>query len=161
MRPEAAEALAHRYHTEIADVVAGANLLPHNPGVIAEIMAPDFVVHLNSQEIRGMEGLEQLTSIQRTAFPDARITHHETVVADDRVVIRWSTDATHMGQFGDVHATGKQIHLEGLDLFHLRGGSKWVSSLRQTRLRKWVLSPVLLTTAGPLPKIITSGNLIL
>jgi predicted ester cyclase len=122
MRPEAAEALAHRYHTEIADVVAGANLLPHNPGVIAEIMAPDFVVHLNSQEIRGMEGLEQLTSIQRTAFPDARITHHETVVADDRVVIRWSTDATHMGQFGDVHATGKRIHLEGLDLFHLRGG---------------------------------------
>ncbi len=122
MTPQQAEALAHRYHTSVAEVVVGTDVLALNPTVIDEIMASDFVMHLNGQEIRRMAEVYELGNVQRTALPDARITHHEAIVAGDRVVIRWSSEGTHRGPFGDVPATGKRIHFEGIDLFHLRDG---------------------------------------
>jgi predicted ester cyclase len=122
MTPQEAEALAHRWHTAFADVVVGTVVHPCNPAVINEILTTDFVVHWNGEEMRGSEQANQLATIQRTAFPDGRITHHETIVVGDRVAVRWTTEATHQGALDNIPPTGKPIHCEGLDLFHLRDG---------------------------------------
>ena len=114
MAAEQNEAVAHRWHLEV--VQAG------NLAVADEILAPDCVVHANAQEVRGVDGAKQLAAAIHTAFPDAQITHHEALVSGDRVAIRWTTDATHQGEYFGVPPSGKRVHIEGLDLFHLRGG---------------------------------------
>ncbi len=114
MSPEDTEAIAHRWHLEV--VQAG------KLDVADEILAPDCVVHINGQEMCGLDAANQLANAVRTAFPDSQLTHHEAVVAGNRVAIRWTNDATHQGDYLGVPATGKRIHSEGLDLFHLQGG---------------------------------------
>jgi predicted ester cyclase len=114
MTADQTEAVAHRWHLEVVQAGQFA--------VADQILAPNVVIHANGQEIRGIEGAKQLATAIHTAFPDAQITHHEALVSGDRVAIRWSTDATHQGEYFGVAPTGKQVHLEGLDLFHFQGG---------------------------------------
>lgn len=116
------EALAHRFHTTFSSVVAGSEVLPRNPLATDEILAADFVGHVNGQELRGIEAWRQTANAYQIALPDARLTHHETVVAGNRVVIRYSGEATQTGPLGDIPASGKSVSWEGLDLFHLRDG---------------------------------------
>ncbi len=112
MTPEETEALAHRWHMDLFQVGKLA--------VADEILTPDFVAHANGQDFQGVEGAKQLATLIRTAFPDLEITHHEAIVAGDRVAIRWTSESTHQGDYLGVPPTGKPIHLEGLDLFHLQ-----------------------------------------
>src|SRR5919202_1607083 len=114
MTPEEAEAVAHRWHLEV--VQAG------QLGLADEILAPDFVAHVNGRDVRGADGAKQLATALRTATPDMQITHHEALVSGDRVAIRWSSEGTHQGDYFGVPPTGKRLHIEGLDLLHLRGG---------------------------------------
>ncbi len=44
------------------------------------------------------------------------------MLTSNRVAIRWTTDATHQGEYCGVAPTGKRVHLEGLDFFHFQGG---------------------------------------
>ena len=113
MTADQTEAVAHRWHLEV--VQAGQY------AVADQILAPNVVIHANGQEIRGIEGAKQLATAIHTAFPDAQITHHEALVSGDRVAIRWSTDATHQGEYFGVAPTGKRVHLAGLDFFHFQG----------------------------------------
>jgi steroid delta-isomerase-like uncharacterized protein len=114
MTPEETEAVAHRWHLE---VVQASKL-----EVAAEILTPDVVVHANGQEVRGVEGAQQLATAIHTAFPDLQITHHEALVAGNRVAIRWTCNATHQGDYFGLPASGQRIHLEGLDFFHFQAG---------------------------------------
>ncbi len=114
MTMEATEVLAHRWHM---DLVQAGNL-----AVADEILTSDFIAHVNGQEVRGVDGAKQLATMLRTAFPDLAITHHEAIVAGNRVAIRWSSESTHQGAYLGVPPSGKPIHLEGLDLLHLQDG---------------------------------------
>jgi steroid delta-isomerase-like uncharacterized protein len=114
MTPQATEALAHRWHM---DLVQAGNL-----AVADEILAPDFVAHVNDREIRGAAGAKQLATQLRTAFPDVQITHRESLVSGDRVAILWTSDSTHRGDYFGVPPSGKRIHLQGIDLFHFQDG---------------------------------------
>ncbi len=149
MTTEETEALAHRWHM---DLFQAGNL-----EVADEILTPDFVVHVNGQEFRGVDGAKQLAILLWTAFPDLQITHHEAIVAGNRVAIRWTSESTHHGEYLGVPPTGKRIHLEGIDLVHLQDGKisavwvaydnlgalqQWESSLRLARPRgKWGPNP--------------------
>lgn len=114
MTPEAAEALTHRWHLE---AVQEGKL-----DVADEILTPECVIHANATEVRGLAGAKHLAAALHTAFSDLRITHHEALVAGDRVAIRWTSDGTHDGDYFGVPASGRRVHLEGLDLFHMQGG---------------------------------------
>ena len=114
MTPEEREALAHRWHMDLTQ--------KGNLAAADEILTSDFVSHVNGQDMPGVEGAKQLATALRTAFPDLRITHHEAIVSGNRVAIRWTSDATHQGDYFGVPPTGKQVHVEGLDLFHIRDG---------------------------------------
>ena len=114
MTPEETEALAHRWHMDLTQ--------KGNLGVADEILTRDFVTHVNGQDMPGAEGAKQLATAIRTAFPDVRISHHEAIVSGNRVAIRWTSDGTHQGDYFGVPPTGKPIHVEGIDLFHIQDG---------------------------------------
>ena len=108
--------------TADARTAATSARTPARLALAAEILAPDCVLHVNGQELRGLDAAKQVASAIQTAFPDAQITHHDAIVAGNRVAIRWTSDATHQGEYVGVPASGKRVHIEGLDWFHLQGG---------------------------------------
>jgi steroid delta-isomerase-like uncharacterized protein len=114
MTTDEIEAVAHRWHLE---VVQSGKL-----DVADAILTPDVVVHANGQEVRGLDAVKQLASAFPVAFPDLQITHHEVVVAGNRVTIRWTAEATHQGDYFGMPPSGQRVHFEGLDFCHFRDG---------------------------------------
>ena len=114
MTPEETVAVANRWHLDL--IQAG------NVAQAGDILTPDVVVYANGQEVRGLANVTQLAIGLRAAVPDIEFTHDETLVAGDRVVIRWPNAGMHLGPSFGVPASGKRLRFTGLDLVHLRDG---------------------------------------
>ena len=104
-----------------------------NLDVLDELIAPDYVTHdpLVPPDLPpGPEGVRQLVSMYRSAFPDVRLTVEDQVAEGDKVVTRWSGRGTHDGDFVGVPATGKQGTTTGISLERISGGKiaeTWVN----------------------------------
>ncbi len=111
------EALAHRFHMDIFQ--------EGRMEVADEILSTDFVNHFpgNPPEMRrGPEGVKRLAEAIRGAFPDAKITHHETITEGDKVTLRWSMTGTQDGEMFGVPPTGKSVNITGIDIFRIASG---------------------------------------
>ncbi len=111
------EARAHRFHM---DLFQQGNLQ-----VADELVAPEFVIHcpgLPPELQRGPEGAKRYATMIRTGFPDLQLTHDQTVIAGDTVVIRWSARGTHQGEVMGVAPTGRPMTITGIDIFRLAEG---------------------------------------
>ena len=80
-----------------------------------DLVAVDFVEldPLPGQQ-QGREGLKQVISAFRTAFPDIRWVIEEMVAEGDKVFSRFTWHGTHRGEFFGVPATGRQISVMGM-----------------------------------------------
>jgi predicted ester cyclase len=58
----------------------------------------------------------------RTAFPDIRITIHETLAQGDKVVARWSAKMTHSGSFLGFAPTGREAQITGTSIQRIVDG---------------------------------------
>jgi steroid delta-isomerase-like uncharacterized protein len=58
----------------------------------------------------------------RRAFPDYRDTVHDIVAEGDKVVVRWTLNGTHEGDFLGTQATGKRVTTSGISIFRLADG---------------------------------------
>jgi steroid delta-isomerase-like uncharacterized protein len=89
-----------------------------------EFLAPDFV---EREELppgipRGREGVIQLTSMLRSAFPDLQATIDDIIAEGDKVVIRQTWTGTHQGEFMGVPPTGKSVSIGVIDIIRVDGG---------------------------------------
>ena len=61
------------------------------------------------------------------AFPDARLTVHDELKAEDWVVQEFTFAGTHndtqSGPAGDIPATGRRLDARGVQLLHVQGGA--------------------------------------
>ena len=114
MTPTNPDVLAHRWHMDL--------FVKGDLRAAEDFVSSDCVAHLFGREFAGAEGARQLATLLRTAFPDIRITHHETIVAGDRIAIRWTGEGTHRGDYLGVPPSGKPIRIDGIDVMHLRDG---------------------------------------
>jgi steroid delta-isomerase-like uncharacterized protein len=58
----------------------------------------------------------------RGAFPDLRFTLEDILAEGDRVMDRWTMQATHLGEFLGIAATGRQVSLQGIDILRVVEG---------------------------------------
>ena len=72
-------------------------------------LATDDVVLHSATEEHGIAAYAAMTERIRTAFPDMRFTIEDLLACDDRVVVRWTMDATHGGPLAGIPATGKRV----------------------------------------------------
>jgi steroid delta-isomerase-like uncharacterized protein len=98
-----------------------------NRGDIAvadETFAPECVIHITGSPDPNLsvDGFKQMVAGLLAAFPDLHFTIEDQIVAGDKVSTRWSADATNTGPFGDVPATGRRVHVDGLILDRLENG---------------------------------------
>jgi steroid delta-isomerase-like uncharacterized protein len=95
-----------------------------NTGLVDNFLAPDFV---EREELppgipRDREGVKQLTTIFRSAFPDFKVTIDDIVAEGDKVVIRATWSGTQRGEFMGVPPTGKSISIGVIDIIRIAEG---------------------------------------
>ena len=84
----------------------------------AEIFAPDYV-EITSQPVPpGPEGQRQLFEATIAGFPDLHIALDDLIEEGNRVVARWTMTGTHQGEFNGISATGKQVEVMGISIWH-------------------------------------------
>lgn len=98
-----------------------------NRGDIAvadETFAPDCVIHITGSPDPSLsvQGFKQMVAGLLTAFPDLHFTIEDQIVTGDKVGTRWTADGTNTGAFGEVPATGRRVHVDGLILDRVENG---------------------------------------
>ena len=116
MSLEENKALIRRFYEEVWN--------KGNIAVVDDIFAPDYVRHDLRPGIApsGPEGQKAIARLFRAAFPDTRMTLDLLIAEGDLVMGRWTTRATHTGEWGGVPPTGKQAVFTGVNIFRIAGG---------------------------------------
>src|SRR5260221_2253457 len=70
----------------------------------------------------GPEVIKQDATAYRKAFRIDSLTRDQEVAEADYVVHHWTFTATHIGDLGDIHPTGRQVSVSGINLFRVQGG---------------------------------------
>lgn len=68
------------------------------------------------------EGVRQLVTAFRTAFPDLQFTIQDQVADGNRVVTRKTLTGVHRGEFMGIPATGSRIEVEVIDVLRVDDG---------------------------------------
>jgi steroid delta-isomerase-like uncharacterized protein len=88
-----------------------------------QYFAPDYIHHGPQDTMhRGAEGVKQLLSSLRTAFPDLHFTIENLVCQGDQAVIRWSFRGTNRGEFMGVKASNKPVMFFGTSISRTLNG---------------------------------------
>ena len=93
-----------------------------NLHLLDEIAVPDYDEHdpLPGQGT-GREGLKQRVQMLRNAF-QPQFAVEDVIAEDDKVVVRWTSHGTHVGEFMGLPPTGRSYTIAGIDVHALRDG---------------------------------------
>src|SRR5438105_3694464 len=92
--------------------------------VLDQLIGPEYVLHgaADPNLPRGPAGAKQLTAAFRAPFPDLRATIEDLIAEGDKVVCRWTAQATHEGEFAGVPATHKPVTFSGIEIVRIADG---------------------------------------
>ena len=82
-----------------------------NLDAAAELFAPDYA-----------EAAKQEAADFRQGFPDVVSTIEDLIAEGDKVVARWTSQATHQGDYMGVPPTGKEVEFTGISVYRMEGG---------------------------------------
>ena len=103
-----------------------------NFDVLGDLLAPDYAIEdAPPGTAAGAEGVRQIVTMFRGAFPDLRITLDELVAEGDSVAARSTARGTHRGASMGIEPTGRSISMPTLTLVHMRNGrlvASWVKN---------------------------------
>ena len=124
-----------------------------NTDIFDEIMSPDFYVrglHVKDMppaEQRGPESFKAATIAWHVSFPDGQVTLDEMVAEGDTVIVRWTFQGTHLGEFAGLAPTHRQITYSGINGFRIANGKLAEAWDMWDRLTLWQQLGVLPETA--------------
>ncbi|HEX6491703.1 MAG TPA: ester cyclase [Gaiellaceae bacterium] len=100
----------------------------HDEAAIRELNSENAVFEAPGEvKIQGREPATQYAMAWLNAFPDARITVHNELVAGDWVVQEFTFSGTHEGTLvspaGEIPATHKQLNGRGVQIFRVEGAA--------------------------------------
>ncbi len=87
---------------DVADEIFSANYVGHDPTL--------------PEDMHGPEAFKQFVALYRSAFPDLHITIDDQFAEGDKVVTRFTSRGTHLGDFVGLAPTGKQSTTEGMSI---------------------------------------------
>ena len=94
-----------------------------NLAAVDELVAPDIIDHNAFPGLTpGSEGVKQIASILRAAFPDIHYTLEDEIAEGDKAVVRDTMRGTHRGEFMGIAPTGKQVTVGGMDITRWSNG---------------------------------------
>lgn len=95
-----------------------------NLKVIDELVADNFIDHLgrDPRMSAGKASWHQGMAMTRTAFPDLQVTLEDLIAKGDKVWAYIVMRGTHKGDFMGMKPTGKEIEINGIDIFRFVNG---------------------------------------
>jgi steroid delta-isomerase-like uncharacterized protein len=104
-----------------------------NLAAIDELYAPTYVDHDPANPgVQGHDGVRQLVTTYRRAFPDLQFTVEEQIAEGDMVVTRWTARGTYRGELQGRPAAGKQITVPGIGIARIvdsKDGEDWMYTM--------------------------------
>jgi steroid delta-isomerase-like uncharacterized protein len=94
----------------------------HNPALVDELCAPDFVFHQGSRTIHGLSAYQHFLAPFFTAFPDAQFTTEELIAEGDTVAVRRTFRGTHTGSLMGIPSTGRQVAISDMAMLRVANG---------------------------------------
>lgn len=96
----------------------------HNIGLADQLVASNYVGHdpATPGDIRGIEGFKKFFHTYSSAFPDQRFTIEDLIAEGDRVVTRWTVEATHRGELQGIQPTQKRVRVTGVIVSRIEQG---------------------------------------
>jgi steroid delta-isomerase-like uncharacterized protein len=123
MSTEENKALVRRWFAAFSsgDVAAvddlfAANVVDHSPAV--------------PNQAPGREGIKQIVTSFRAAYPDLAFTVEDQIADGDKVASRWIARGTNTGTFMGMPPTGKQVTIQGMLIVRVAGSEmveSWVN----------------------------------
>jgi steroid delta-isomerase-like uncharacterized protein len=89
---------------------------------IADIVADDFVYHMELEEIHGAEEYNEYLERLYDAFPDFSVTFEEIIAEGDLVAVRYTGSGTHEGEYKGIQPTGEKVTLSGMRIVRVEDG---------------------------------------
>jgi predicted ester cyclase len=87
--------------------------------VADDIVAPHHMHHIGEDVRHGPEGVRQMVSYLRAAFPDLHFVLEDLLSDADRVAVRWTATGTQTGPFFELQPTGRHARWTGMDMVRL------------------------------------------
>jgi steroid delta-isomerase-like uncharacterized protein len=93
----------------------------HNLAALDELFSPDFVDHSGMTDPPTLEGSRRFFSMMFAAFPDMRFVIRQQIAEGDKVLTHKTLQATQLGPFMGIPATGKAVAVDVMDIFTVAG----------------------------------------
>lgn len=107
----------HTFKRFVTEFINGGN-----EQVLEDLVHQDYLYRGPGQEVRGKDGLIQLFRTYRDAFPDLAVTTHDLMADSHKVVMDFSLQGTHRGDFMGMPATGNRFCIRGLIVSRFKAG---------------------------------------
>ena len=95
-----------------------------------ELLAEEYVRHdANLPEVVGPRAQRDFLAGLFMAFPDLNLQPERLIAQENLVVVHFTVQATHRGEFMGIPATGREIMIQAVDIFRLLGdkiAEQWV-----------------------------------
>lgn len=101
--------------------------------LVEQLVSPDCVTHdpaAPGHVIKGLDGIKDLVSMYRNAFPDTEFEISDLILEGNKVAARITASGTHKGALMGIPPTGKRVSVAGISITHFRDGKQiesWVS----------------------------------
>src|SRR5689334_13376477 len=89
---------------------------------IAELLAPDAVLHEGGTDSVGPEGFYAFFDRLNAAFSQFCVTVHDTFAEGDRTCVRWTCSCKHTGDALGFPATHKTVQVTGISILRVADG---------------------------------------
>jgi steroid delta-isomerase-like uncharacterized protein len=114
---------------ELVQVVFSEVWSKGNVDLIDELYATDFVGHFPAETFHGLEGIRTHVITHRTAFPDWTEEIEDLMADQDRVVARFRSRGTNLGEFLGNPPTRNTVEISEVAIFRFKDGKiveQWV-----------------------------------
>jgi steroid delta-isomerase-like uncharacterized protein len=89
---------------------------------IAEMLAPDAVLHDGGIDTTGPEEFYPFFDRMRATFSELHVNVEETIASGEKVCVRWSCTAKHTGDGLGIALSGKTVHVTGITIMRVGDG---------------------------------------
>lgn len=86
-----------------------------------QIFHKDLILNHGPRQLQGREALKGLIAHWLQAFPDIHHVIEEELYIEDKAVVRWRGEGTHLGIFNGLLPTGRKMHYSGITIFQAEG----------------------------------------
>jgi steroid delta-isomerase-like uncharacterized protein len=89
-----------------------------------DLVARDVVHHdpYDPNGEHGLDGMKRTIELNRGAFPDMDFEIEDQIAEGDKVVTRWRSQMTHLGELGGASPSGNRVTISGITIDRFEDG---------------------------------------